>query len=200
MPRRSTRPCPVSGPVRGGSCHSARGKNRLPKGRFNLLPKVFPVILHRKKAVTALDTAIVECIQEQGAGFRSLAEDIDTTAPASRLLFYVMADPRKRPRRNGGTEWTALPTAGWLPPRPFPLLGNHGSFPAGAARGCYTPHFPTSAWLFFCISFRFGFVPPTTDCNHSGIFSDGSSETKWPFRPKRNALPKRAGKPPEGLR
>ena len=30
-----------------------RGENRLPKGRFNLLPKVFPVILHRKKAVTA---------------------------------------------------------------------------------------------------------------------------------------------------
>ncbi len=46
-------PMPCPDPVRGGSCHSARGKNRLPKGRFNLLPKVFPVILHRKKAVTA---------------------------------------------------------------------------------------------------------------------------------------------------
>ncbi len=32
------------------------------------------------------------------------------------------------------------------------------------------------------------------------IFSDGSSETKWPLGSKRNALPKRAGKPPEGLR
>ncbi len=32
------------------------------------------------------------------------------------------------------------------------------------------------------------------------FFSDGSSETKWPLRPKRNALPKRAGKPPEGSR
>ena len=32
------------------------------------------------------------------------------------------------------------------------------------------------------------------------IFSDGSSETKWPPGSKRNALPKRAGKPPEGLR
>ncbi len=32
------------------------------------------------------------------------------------------------------------------------------------------------------------------------IFSDGSSETKCPSPPKRNALPKRAGKPPEGLR
>ncbi len=32
------------------------------------------------------------------------------------------------------------------------------------------------------------------------IFSDGPSETKWPSPPKRNALPKRAGKPPEGSR
>ncbi len=32
------------------------------------------------------------------------------------------------------------------------------------------------------------------------IFSDGSSETKWPLGSKRNALPKRAGKPPEGSR
>ncbi len=32
------------------------------------------------------------------------------------------------------------------------------------------------------------------------FFSDGSSETKWPLGSKRNALPKRAGKPPEGSR
>ncbi len=32
------------------------------------------------------------------------------------------------------------------------------------------------------------------------IFSDGSSETKWLLGSKRNALPKRAGKPPEGSR
>ena len=32
------------------------------------------------------------------------------------------------------------------------------------------------------------------------IFTDGSSETKWPLGSKRNALPKRAGKPPEGSR
>ena len=110
-------PMPCFGALSGvGPAIQRGGKNRLPKSRFNLLPKVFPVILHRKKAVTALDTAIVECIQEQGAGFRSLAEDIDTTAPASRLIFYVMAAPRKRPRRNGGTEWTTLPAACSLPP------------------------------------------------------------------------------------
>ncbi len=34
---------------------------------------------------------IVEAIGERGAGFRSLAEDIDTTTPAGRLVFHVFA-------------------------------------------------------------------------------------------------------------
>lgn len=34
---------------------------------------------------------IVDVIQAQGAGFRSLAEDIDTTTPAGRLVFHVFA-------------------------------------------------------------------------------------------------------------
>ncbi|MCI5102121.1 recombinase family protein [Phaeobacter italicus] len=34
---------------------------------------------------------IVEAIREHGAGFRSLAEDIDTTTPAGRLVFHVFA-------------------------------------------------------------------------------------------------------------
>ena len=34
---------------------------------------------------------IVEAIENQGAGFRSLAEDIDTTTPAGRLVFHVFA-------------------------------------------------------------------------------------------------------------
>jgi len=34
---------------------------------------------------------IVETIDERGAGFRSLAEDIDTTTPAGRLVFHVFA-------------------------------------------------------------------------------------------------------------
>jgi len=34
---------------------------------------------------------IVETIQARGAGFRSLAEDIDTTTPAGRLVFHVFA-------------------------------------------------------------------------------------------------------------
>ena len=34
---------------------------------------------------------IVENIGERGAGFRSLAEDIDTTTPAGRLVFHVFA-------------------------------------------------------------------------------------------------------------
>ena len=34
---------------------------------------------------------IVDTIQAGGAGFRSLAEDIDTTTPAGRLVFHVFA-------------------------------------------------------------------------------------------------------------
>ena len=34
---------------------------------------------------------IVDTIKAQGAGFRSLAEDIDTTTPAGRLVFHVFA-------------------------------------------------------------------------------------------------------------
>jgi len=34
---------------------------------------------------------IVETIEKHGAGFRSLAEDIDTTTPAGRLVFHVFA-------------------------------------------------------------------------------------------------------------
>lgn len=34
---------------------------------------------------------LVEVIKARGAGFRSLAEDIDTTTPAGRLVFHVFA-------------------------------------------------------------------------------------------------------------
>jgi len=34
---------------------------------------------------------IVEAIKDRSAGFRSLAEDIDTTTPAGRLVFHVFA-------------------------------------------------------------------------------------------------------------
>ena len=34
---------------------------------------------------------IVDAIKVKGAGFRSLAEDIDTTTPAGRLIFHVFA-------------------------------------------------------------------------------------------------------------
>jgi len=36
---------------------------------------------------------IVEAVGAQGAGFRSLAEDIDTTTPAGRLVFHVFEPP-----------------------------------------------------------------------------------------------------------
>jgi len=34
---------------------------------------------------------LVEEVERRGAGFRSLAEDIDTTTPAGRLIFHVFA-------------------------------------------------------------------------------------------------------------
>ena len=35
--------------------------------------------------------SIVDAVRARGAGFRSLAEDIDTTTPAGRLVFHVFA-------------------------------------------------------------------------------------------------------------
>lgn len=35
--------------------------------------------------------SIVEKIEQRGAGFKSLAEDIDTTTPAGKLIFHVFA-------------------------------------------------------------------------------------------------------------
>ena len=43
---------------------------------------------------------LVEAIREQGAGFRSLAEDIDTTTPAGRLVFHVFASIAKFERER----------------------------------------------------------------------------------------------------
>ncbi len=104
------------------------------------------------------------------------------------------------PRRATGNEWNGLPTACWLPPGAAPLFGNHGSFPAGTACGCYVPHLPMSACRFFAFRFVSDFRRRQPIVTIQENFSDGSSETKWPSPPKRNALPKRAGKPPEGSR
>jgi DNA invertase Pin-like site-specific DNA recombinase len=43
---------------------------------------------------------IVEVIKERGAGFRSLAEDIDTTTPAGELIFHVFASIAHFERRR----------------------------------------------------------------------------------------------------
>lgn len=55
---------------------------------------------------------IVQAIQGRGAGFRSLAEDIDTTTPAGRLVFHVFASiaqfvsvrPDRYPFRRHGSR------------------------------------------------------------------------------------------------
>lgn len=43
---------------------------------------------------------IVEAIKARGAGFRSLAEDIDTTTPAGELIFHVFASIAHFERRR----------------------------------------------------------------------------------------------------
>ena len=43
---------------------------------------------------------IVEAIKERGVGFRSLAEDIDTTTPARGLIFHVFASIAHFERRR----------------------------------------------------------------------------------------------------
>ncbi len=53
---------------------------------------------------------------------------------------------------------------------------------------------------FFAFRFVSDFRPQQYIESIEQIFTDRSSETKWPSPPKRNALPKRAGKPPEGSR
>lgn len=43
---------------------------------------------------------IVDAVKERGAGFRSLAEDIDTTTPAGELIFHVFASIAHFERRR----------------------------------------------------------------------------------------------------
>lgn len=58
---------------------------------------------------------IVDTIQAQGAGFRSLAEDIDTTTPAGRLVFHVFASIAQFERERISERRKEGPAAGPLP-------------------------------------------------------------------------------------
>ncbi len=86
-------------------------------------------------------------------------------------------------------------------PEPGPLFRNHGSFPAGDGLWVFC-----AALAYFCVPIFLHFVSFRISAADNRLqpfrnfFSDGSSETKWPLGSKRNALPKRAGKPPEGSR
>ena len=53
---------------------------------------VIPVTKYDRLARSLRDLLdIVDAIQSKGAGFRPLAEDIDTTTPVGRLVFHVFA-------------------------------------------------------------------------------------------------------------
>ena len=66
---------------------------------------------------------IVEAIRERGAGFRSLAEDIDTTTSTGRLVFHVFASIAQfereriseRTREGLASAVNAVGSAGGLP-------------------------------------------------------------------------------------
>jgi DNA invertase Pin-like site-specific DNA recombinase len=61
---------------------------------------------------------IVKTVQEAGAGFRSLAEDIDTTTPAGRLVFHVFASIAQFERERISETDTRRPRSGQAKARP----------------------------------------------------------------------------------
>ncbi len=108
--------------------------------------------------------------------------------------------PPKGLGETPGTDGTACQRHVGSHQGSLPLFGNDGSFPAGTASGCYVPHLPTSACRFFAFRFVSDFRRRQPIATIQEIFTDRSSETKWPLGSKRNAPLKRAGKPPEGSR
>ncbi len=89
----------------------------------------------------------------------------------------------------------------WLPPGAAPVVRKSRVLPGGD--GLWVLY---AALAYFCVPifFAFRFVSdfrrrqPIATIQE--IFTDRSSETKWPLGSKRNAPLKRAGKPPEGSR
>jgi len=72
---------------------SIRGRPELDRLLDHLRPGDVIVVTKYDRLARSLRDLLdlVEVIKEHGAGFRSLAEDIDTTTPAGRLIFHVFA-------------------------------------------------------------------------------------------------------------
>lgn len=72
---------------------SARARPELDRLLDHLRPGDVVVVTKYDRLSRSLTDllAIVETVAAKGAGFRSLAEDIDTTTPAGRLVFHVFA-------------------------------------------------------------------------------------------------------------
>lgn len=87
---------------------------------------------------------IVEDVNKRGAGFRSLAEDIDTTTPAGRLIFHVFASIAQFERERisertveGLQAARARGRVGGRPPCPLRAAEGRGQADAGRRRAIH---------------------------------------------------------------
>ncbi len=102
--------------------------------------------------------------------------------------------PRKRLRRNAGNGLLAA-TRGRFRCSEMTGLSRRGRRVGVMRRTCLLLRAD-----FFAFRFVSDFRRRQPIATIQEIFTDRSSETKWLLGSKRNALPKRAGKPPEGSR
>ena len=131
---------------------------------------------------------IVEAIKERDAGFRSLAEDIDTTTSAGRLAFHVFASIAQFERerisertKEGLASARKRGRIGGRPPCPIGRPEGRGAAHEGPGSPCGPGDRPSvqgqrkngaagivwakpSAWAYFCAATWLVFTPPLALC------------------------------------